>query len=518
MGNTKIKTALMSVSDKTGLIEFAKGLNKHGINIISTGGTAKVLKKEGLPVVSITDVTGFPEMLDGRVKTLHPAVHGGLLARRDKKEHISQLKEQNIDLIDLVVVNLYPFSETIKKKDVKREEAIENIDIGGPSMIRSAAKNSDAVAVVVNPDRYQSILEELDKTGGSLGNETRQELMKEAFKHTAEYDATIYEYFAEHEYYKDYPDSIKIPLKKIQNLRYGENPHQRAAYYRELNPPQHSLVFAEKLHGKDLSFNNILDMDSAWTLVNEFTVPACVVVKHTNPCGVALANDIDEAYVKAWAGDPVSRFGSVIALNRPVDLAIAEQAKKNFIEIIIAPAFHEEAVKALTQKKDIRLLVMGEERTPHIGEKDIKKVEGGVLIQDKDLARTERDEMKVVSKKHPTEPQWEDMLFAWRVAKQVKSNAIVYVKDLAAVGVGAGQMSRVDASEIAAKKAGEKAEGAIMASDAFFPFRDGVDAAAKAGITAIIEPGGSMRDDEVIEAANEHNMALVFTGIRHFRH
>ncbi len=518
MNNVKINTALISVSNKEGLVDFARGLNKHKVKIISTGGTADLLKKEGIPVVSISDVTGFPEMLDGRVKTLHPAVHGGLLARRDKKEHMEQLKKHDINLIDLVVVNLYPFSETITKKDVKKEEAIENIDIGGPSMIRSAAKNADAVAVVVNPERYPEILKELDQTDGTLSLGTREELMVEAFKHTAAYDSTIFNYFAKGEYYSDFPDTMNLAFKKIQELRYGENPHQRAAYYRELNPPPHSLVFAKKLHGKELSFNNIMDMDAAWRLVNDFTVPACVVVKHNNPCGVALAKDIDTAYKKAWDADSLSAFGGVVAVNRPVDIGIAELASKVFIEIVIAPAFHEEAVEVLTQKKDIRLLVMDEERMPHGSEKDYKKVEGGLLVQDVDLDRGERDEMRIVSKRHPTEPEWEDMLFAWRVSKQVKSNTIVYAKDLVTVGIGAGQMSRVVSSEIAAMKAGKLAKGAVMASDAFFPFRDGIDAAAKAGIKAVIQPGGSVKDDEVIKAANEHKMAMVFTGIRHFKH
>lgn len=518
MANVRINTALVSVSNKEGLVEFARGLAEFGVKIISTGGTAEALKKTGIPVTLVSDVTGFPEMLEGRVKTLHPAVHGALLARRDKMEHMEALATHGISPIDIVVVNLYPFSETVSRKDVTREEAVENIDIGGPSMIRSAAKNSDAVAVVVNPARYPAILQEMKQTGGALGDATRRELMEEAFKHTAGYDAAIHNYFAAQEFFSDFPDTMTMTFRKIQELRYGENPHQRAAYYQEINPPPHSLVFARQLHGKELSFNNILDMDSAWRVVNDFTVPACVVVKHNNPCGVALSGNIDDAYRKAWDADPLSAFGGVVAVNRPVDKGIAEEAKQHFIEIIIAPAFHEEALEVLTQKKDIRLLVMGEEREPLTGEKDFKRVDGGLLVQDMDLNKGERDEMKVVTDLHPAEPQWEDLLFAWRVAKAVKSNAIVFAKDLVTVGIGAGQMSRVVSAEIAAKKAGKKAKGAVMASDAFFPFRDGIDAAAKVGIKAVIEPGGSMKDDEVIAAANEHKMAMVFSGVRHFKH
>lgn len=516
MAKVKIKRTLISVSDKRGLVEFAKGLKKLGVEIISTGGTAQVLKKEKIPVIGISEVTGFPEMLDGRVKTLHPMIHGGLLARRDKKDHMEQLKRHKITPIDLVVVNLYPFAATVAKKGVTIEEAIENIDIGGPSMIRSAAKNADAVAVVVNPDRYKSILSEMERNKGALTDETRRELQKEAFRHTSAYDSTIYAYLAQD--YTDFPDALNLSFKKLQTLRYGENPHQRAAYYGEFNPPPHALVFAQKLHGKELSFNNILDMDAAWRLCAEFAIPAVVIIKHNNPCGVALAKTISEAFKKAWAADPVSAFGSVIAINRPVDELVAQEVKKYFVELIIAPAFLEESLEILTQKKDIRLMVMGEERMPHLGEKDLKKVEGGLLVQDMDLEREERDEMKVVTKKHPTEPQWEDLLFAWRVAKHVKSNAIVLAKDLVTLGVGAGQMNRVNSSKIAAEQAGKKAKGAAMASDAFFPFRDGIDAAAKVGVTAVIQPGGSLRDGEVIAAANEHKMAMVFTGKRHFKH
>lgn len=516
MAKVKIKRALISVSDKRGLVEFAKGLRKFGVEIISTGGTARTLKEANIPVIGIQEVTGFPEMLEGRVKTLHPKIHGALLARRDKREHMKQIKEHDIKPIDLVAVNLYPFAATVAKKGVTREEAIENIDIGGPSMIRSAAKNSSTVAVVVNPNRYKTILDEMKKNNGALTDETRQELMKEAFKHTAEYDATIYGYFSGD--YTDFPPTLNLSFKKIQNLRYGENPHQRAAYYREVDPPPHSLVFAKQLHGKELSFNNILDMDAAWRLANEFTIPAVVVIKHNNPCGAALAKSAPEAFRLAWDADPVSAFGSVIALNRPVDEAVAKGMMEYFIELVVAPAFHEESLELLTQKKDIRLMVMGEERMPHLGEKDYKRVEGGLLVQDMDIEREERDEMRVVTEKHPTEPQWEDLLFAWRVGKHIKSNAIVLAKNLVTVGVGAGQMSRVISSEIAAKKAGKNAKGSVMASDAFFPFRDGIDAAAKVGVTAVIQPGGSLRDEEVIAAANEHKMAMVFTGKRHFRH
>ncbi|MDO8885616.1 bifunctional phosphoribosylaminoimidazolecarboxamide formyltransferase/IMP cyclohydrolase [Candidatus Oleimmundimicrobium sp.] len=517
MEEIKVKRVLVSVSNKEGIVDFVKGLKSFGAEIISTGGTAKVLRNAGVEVMGISEVTKFPEMLDGRVKTLHPAIHAGLLAIRDKKEHMEQIEKEGISPIDMVVVNLYPFAETIAKKGVTMAEAVEQIDIGGPSMLRSAAKNFEGVAVVANPERYDEIISEMKKNNGCTSRKTRLELAKEVFRLTAEYDTIISQYLCDKE---DFPSLLNLKFEKIQDLRYGENPHQRAAYYRELNPPKHSLVFANKLHGKDLSFNNIIDLDAAWSLCCEFTVPAAVVVKHTNPCGVALADDIATAYEKAHAVDSVSAFGSVVALNRVVDVSVAEKIASTFVEAVIAPAFLEEALEILTKKKNIRLMHMGEEREKLTPAMDIKRVDGGILLQDMDTGHDDRKDMKVVTETKPTEKEWEDLLFAWRVAKHIKSNAILIAKDLKAVGVGAGQMSRVDSSELAIKKAGgvKACKDAVVASDAFFPFRDSIDALAKVGIKAIIQPGGSMRDEEVVAAANEHGIAMIFTGKRHFRH
>lgn len=517
----KIKRALMSVSNKRGLVDFAKGLTKFKIEIISTGGTAKALKDAGIAVTEVSKVTGFPEMLDGRVKTLHPKVHGGILALRGKKEHLEQLKEAEIDPIDMVVVNLYPFKETIAKSDATLEEAIENIDIGGPAMIRSAAKNHASVAVIVDPARYDEVLAEMKKNKGSLSEKTLFELAKDAFEHTAEYDEAIYHYLAGVEGGEaEFPSLLNLAFEKVQDLRYGENPHQKAAYYREIGAPPHSLVHAQQLHGKDLSYNNILDMDGAWNAVSEFQIPACVIVKHTNPCGAAVAKDVATAYDKAYSCDPVSAFGGIIAVNRVVDENLAKKIATVFYEIIIAPAYLEEALEILMAKKDLRIMYIGEERDSGNHLKDLRRVGGGLLVQDFDVSHEDRDEMKVVSRKHPTEAEWEDLLFGWKVAKHVKSNAIVFTKGLQTIGIGAGQMSRIDSVKIAASKAGGKAKckAACMASDAFFPFRDVVDEAAKVGISAIIQPGGSIRDKEVIAAADEHKMKLVFTGKRHFKH
>lgn len=512
----KVKRALISVSDKTGLIEFAKGLSELGIEIISTGGTAKSLEGAGIKVKGISEVTKFPEMLDGRVKTLHPVVHGGILANRSIKEHMDTLKAHSIAPIDLVVVNLYPFAQTVAKPGVTLEEAIENIDIGGPAMIRSAAKNFEGVAVVVNPQRYGPVLQELKKSKSALSRETRFALAREAFQHTSEYDSNIYQYLSKDEL--EFPKRLNLSYVKMQDLRYGENPHQRAAYYRDRQAPANSLVFAQQLHGKELSFNNILDLDAAWAIVGEFSVPAAVIIKHNNPCGVAVADNLLTAYERAYAADPLSAFGGVISFNGVVDEKLAKKISETFIEAVIAPAFHEEAVEALTRKKDIRLLYMGEKRASLSKAKDFRRVEGGLLLQDLDRSQETRSEMKVVSERHPTEKEWEDLLFAWKVAKHVKSNAIVLAKDLQTIGVGAGQMSRVVSAEIAAKKAGEKAKGSVLASDAFFPFRDGIDAAAAVGAVAVIQPGGSVKDEEVIAAVNKHGMAMVFTGVRHFKH
>jgi len=515
MEKVKIKRALVSVSDKRGIVDFAKGLQEFGVEIISTGGTAKALKEAGVNVIKVSEVTGFPEVLDGRVKTLHPKIHGALLAIRDSESHMNQLKEHEINPIDMVVVNLYPFAQTIAKEGVTLEEAVEQIDIGGPSMIRSGSKNFEGVTVIVEPERYDEVLAQMKKNDGATTREMRLELTRDAFKHTAAYDETIYEYL---EGEKEFPSQLELVFEKIMDLRYGENPHQRAAYYRDENAPQHSLVYAQQLHGKELSYNNILDLDSAWSVAREFSSPAAIVIKHTNPCGSALADDIAVAYEKAYACDPVSAFGSIVALNRPVDEAVAKKIAETFVEAVIAPAFLEEALQILTKKKDIRLMAMGEEKGKYFG-KDIRRVDGGVLIQDKDLSTEERSDMKVVTKKAPSDKEWADLLFGWRIAKHVKSNAIVLAKDLQGIGIGAGQMSRVDSSELAVKKAGAKnCQGAVLASDAFFPFPDALEAAAKVGIKAFIEPGGSIRDDEVIATANKYDVALVFTGKRHFKH
>jgi phosphoribosylaminoimidazolecarboxamide formyltransferase/IMP cyclohydrolase len=428
------------------------------------------------------------------------------------------IAEHGIIPIDMVVVNLYPFEATVAKPGVKREEAIENIDIGGPSMLRSAAKNADAVAVIVNPDRYAGVIEELKANDGALSLATRMELQKEVFSTTAAYDAAISNYLGGAGEITDFPDVLNMRFKKIQDCRYGENPHQRAAYYGELSPDPHALVNAKQLHGKELSFNNILDMNAAWRTVLEFNVPATVVVKHNNPCGVALDADINAAYQRAWDADSLSAYGGVIALNRPVTKKIAEHMKTVFIEAVVAPGFDAEALEILKTKKDVRLLVMEAKRNAHIGDKDFKKVDGGIVVQDLDLSSEDRDEMKVATKRHPTEAEWEDLLFAWRVGKHVKSNTIILAKDMTTVGVGAGQMSRVISATIAGIKAGDRGKQSVLSSDAYFPFRDGVDEAAKVGAVAIIQPGGSIRDGEVIAAADEYDMAMVFTGYRHFRH
>lgn len=511
----KVKRALISVSDKTGLINFARQLTELGVEIISTGGTAKAIAAENIPVTPISDVTGFPEILQGRVKTLHPKVHGGILADRAKEEHMSQLEKHGIDPIDLVVVNLYPFEETIKKEDITEAQAIEQIDIGGPTMIRAAAKNSASVAVVVDPDDYSAIIREM-KESGEISLQTRKKLAQKAFAHTGQYDVAIAQYFSDEDV--DFPSTFKLKFEKIQNLRYGENPHQRAAYYKEIDAPRHSLVYAKQLHGKELSFNNILDLNSAWTIAHEFTVPAAVIIKHNNSCGVALNENIAHAYEYARDCDPVSAFGGVIGVNKIVTVELANLIAATFIEAIIAPSYQNEAVEILSKKAGIRLMEMGEERAPHRGEKDIKRVEGGVLVQDMNSMHEERENMKCVTKRIPSDKEWGDLLFAWRVAKHVKSNAIVFAKDLRTVGVGAGQMSRVDSSRIASWKAGDKAKGSVMASDAFFPFRDALDTAGESGITAVIQPGGATKDEEVIAAADEHGIAMVFTGFRHFKH
>ena len=510
----KINRALISVSNKKGIVDFAKGLRKHGVTIISTGGTAKTLADAGIDVVKVSDVTGFPEILDGRVKTLHPKIHGGLLARRDIPEHLEQLGEHDIEAIDIVVVNLYPFQETINKPDVTFEEAVENIDIGGPTMIRSAAKNMDSVSVVVSPDSYAGVLHEMDENEGGLTGETRRDLARRAFQHTADYDEAIYEYLeGDHEF----PPLLKLVFEKAGDLRYGENPHQKAAYYRDELAPPGAIVRAQQLSGKELSFNNILDLDAAWSIAHEFDEVCSVVIKHSNPCGVCIADEPSEAFRRAFDADSLSGFGGIVAINRPVEEDTAKLLVEPFIEAVIAPEFSDEALAILTGKKSLRLMAAPE--APYKPEaRDIKRIQGGILIQEADTLTESLDDMDVVTTVMPSEDDWRDLIFAWRVAKNVKSNAIVLAKDMTTVGIGAGQMSRVDSTQLAVKKAGEGVEGTVLASDAFFPFPDAVLTAAAAGIRAIIQPGGSIRDGEIINAANKHNVAMVFTGSRHFKH
>ncbi len=524
---SKIKCALISVSDKTGVVEFARGLSELGIEIISTGGTARELEKANIKVKQISDYTGYPELLGGRVKTLHPKVHAALLALRDKPEQLNQIKKHDIKLIDLVVVNLYPFSRVVGKSNVVPEEIIENIDIGGVTLLRSAAKNYKDVAVTVNPQDYLLLLEELRKNNNEISGETKLRLAKEAFKHTAKYDYTIYSYFykltAENTKINDFPDLEKIRLEKIQDLRYGENPHQRAAFYKELKvtngEEKTGVVNMEQLHGKELSFNNIIDLESAWDITGEFNSPAAIIIKHTNPCGVATGTKLIDAYQNARKCDPVSAFGSIVGFNREVDKDVADEISKTFVECVIAPSFSEEALQVLRKKKNIRLIKMPEISGSN-REFDYKKISGGLLIQEKNTDLFKGD-LTVVTKRKPAEDEMKALQFAWKVCKHVKSNAIVYTTGDRTIGIGAGQMSRVDSAQLAimkANNAGLSTKGCVLASDAFFPFRDGIDAAARAGITAIIQPGGSVRDDEVINACNEYNIAMVFTGMRHFKH
>jgi len=517
--NPKIKRALVSVSNKEGIVDFCTSLSKdHGVEIISTGGTLKTLQEAGINAIDISDHTGFPEMMDGRVKTLHPKVHGGILARRDLDQEvmaINQIKE-----IDLVVVNLYPFIETVSKKDTTLEIAIENIDIGGPSMVRSAAKNNLFVGVVVEPNDYKKVLEEISKNEGAISLETRRNLAAKAFSHTANYDSAISNYLNQQQNTKPKYLFGKYELK--QELRYGENPHQSAAFYVNTSETNNdNISSAKQLQGKELSYNNIADTDAAYECVKTFSEPACVIVKHANPCGIALGNSIQEAYEKAFASDETSAFGGIIAFNQSLDERTASKIIENqFVEVIIAPGIMEEAQEALSTKENIRILdagtLGGQNNNPKL-----LSVSGGLLIQDNDIATLSNEDIKIVSKREPSEDEIQNCLFAWKVCKFVKSNAIVYTKDNQTIGIGAGQMSRIDSAQIAASKAlerGFKTEGCSMASDAFFPFRDGIDAAAKIGITSVIQPGGSMRDQEVIDAANEAGMAMLFTGIRHFRH
>ncbi len=522
----KIKRALLSVSDKTGLVPFAKALADRGVVMISTGGTAKALTAAGINVIPIDQITGFPEMMDGRVKTLHPAVHGGLLADRRKPAHMEALAGMGYEPIDLVCVNLYPFESTVSKPDVSIDDAVENIDIGGPSMVRSAAKNHHAVAVVTDPNDYEAIMAELDAKDGALGLQTRQKLCVKAYAHTSFYDAQIAAFLrSKYTPEQQFPGEYTVPMRKAQELRYGENPHQKAAFYKYPGFKESSIANAETLEGKALSYNNYLDADAALEAVKEWAgeEPTCVIVKHTNPCGIAQRASAVDAVKAVREADPISAFGGILALNVPVDGDIANEitAPNTFLEVVIAPAFTEEAIKVLTTKKkwgaNLRLMVTGELAKAKEG-MVVRGLTGGALVQERDTAQTAADELKVVTKRQPTAEEIQSMLFAWRCVKHVKSNAIAFAKDRVLIGAGAGQMNRVQSVRLAAEHSGERAQGAVLASDAFFPFADNIEAAAAAGITAVIQPGGSKKDAEVIEAADKLGMAMVFTGIRHFRH
>lgn len=509
--------ALLSVSDKTGIVEFARELENLGVTIISTGGTHKKLEESGIAVTGISDVTGFPECLDGRVKTLHPAVHGGILAMRDKPEHMKQLADLGIETIDIVAINLYPFKETILKPGVTLEDAIENIDIGGPTMLRSAAKNHKDVVVICDPADYETVIDELKKNK-TVSYDTKYRLALKVFQHTAAYDAMISDYLRK-QIGAELPDNLTMTFEKVQELRYGENPHQKASYYKEIQPADGSLVKAQQLHGKELSFNNINDTNGALAALREFSEPTVVAVKHANPCGVGTGSDIYTAYKRAYDCDPTSIFGGIVAANRPIDKATAEEINKIFIEIVIAPDFTDEAMEILTQKKNIRLLKLPDiENKEAAGEIDIKKVSGGLLVQGVDDILFDENALNVVTDRAPTEKEMEDLRLAMKVAKHIKSNGIVIAKDQATVGIGPGQVNRIWAVENAIRQANTSLEGSVLASDAFFPFDDCVTAAAKAGVTAIIQPGGSIRDQESIDKANELGIAMVFCGIRHFKH
>ncbi|NDH39986.1 MAG: bifunctional phosphoribosylaminoimidazolecarboxamide formyltransferase/IMP cyclohydrolase PurH [Gammaproteobacteria bacterium] len=520
-GLAPIGRALISVSDKTGITEFAQALSARGVELLSTGGTCKLLREAGLTVVEVSDHTGFPEMMDGRVKTLHPKIHGGILGRRGTDDDV--MAKHEIPPIDLVVVNLYPFEATVARPDCSLEDAVENIDIGGPTMVRAAAKNHKDVTIVVSAADYPRLIEELDQHDGHTTLQTRFDLAIRAYEHTAAYDGMIANHFGclTEGGSESYPRTFNLQLHKVQEMRYGENPHQRAAFYREATQREVGISAAEQLQGKALSYNNVADTDAALECVKTFEDPACVIVKHANPCGVAVAEDLLTAYDLAFHTDTESAFGGIIAFNRELDGATAAAiVERQFVEVIIAPEVSQEAVAAVAAKENVRLLRTGQWGPPTTA-RDFKRVNGGLLIQDRDDGMVARDELTVVSERQPTEEEWGDLLFAWRVAKFVKSNAIVYAAKQRTIGVGAGQMSRVNSARIAAIKAehaGLEVRGAVMASDAFFPFRDGIDNAAERGIAAVIQPGGSMRDEEVINAANEAGMAMVFTGMRHFRH
>ncbi len=518
----KIKRALISVSDKTGLVDFAKKLASYGVELISTGGTSKALKDAGLSVFDISEITGFPEMLDGRVKTLHPVVHGGLLSLRDNPEHMETIAKHNIKPIDLVCVNLYPFEATIARPGVELHDVIENIDIGGPSMIRSASKNYRSVTVVVSPSRYESIIKEMVEHTGATTFKLRQELAIEAFGHTARYDATIHEYLHNRLSESKWPGVFTLSGIKLQEMRYGENPHQPAAFYKDKNNNLPTIANGIQLQGKELSYNNIMDADAALALVKEFEKPAATIIKHTNACGTAIGSDLIDAFTKAFDADPLSAFGGIVAVNHPVDEKTAKVIleKLSFFEIILAPSYDEGALKSFESRKNLRVMSvagLGTDRSRVPGY-HLRRVEGGFLVQEFDTILEDKSMHKLVTKKQPDPKLLDDMDFGWRLVKHVKSNAIVLVKNGVSIGVGAGQMNRVGSLEIAIKQAGDKAKGCVMASDALLPFRDSVDACHKAGIAAIIQTGGSVRDQEVIDAANEHGIPMIFTSYRHFKH
>ncbi len=509
------KRALISVSDKTGITEFASALVELGFEIISTGGTKKALHESGVPVIGVSDVTGFPEILDGRVKTLNPLIHGGLLGKFDDPSHVEQMKAHNIDPIQIVCVNLYPFQQTIEKPDVTVEDAIENIDIGGPTMLRSAAKNHEYVAVVVDPTDYEQVISDL-KEVNEVKFETKRKLAAKVFRHTAAYDAIIANYMTELVGLET-PEKLTVTYELKQSLRYGENPHQKASFYSKPLGSKFSIAYATQLHGKELSYNNINDADAALQIVKEFKDPAAVAVKHMNPCGVGTGSDIFEAYGKAFEADPVSIFGGIVALNREVDQKTAEKLHEIFLEIVIAPSYSPEALEILTSKKNIRLLTIPFDQQGKT-ESKITSIEGGLLVQDRDAYSLENATITVPTDRKPTDEEWEALKLGWKVVKHVKSNAIVVTDSKMTLGIGAGQVNRVGSAKIALEQAGDKAKGAALASDAFFPFDDTVEAAAKAGITAIIQPGGSIKDADSIKKANEYGIAMVFTAVRHFKH
>jgi phosphoribosylaminoimidazolecarboxamide formyltransferase/IMP cyclohydrolase len=516
-GEVQVTRALLSVSDKRGIVDFARGLAELGIEIVSTGGTARELEDAGVPVRSIEDFTGFPEIMDGRVKTLHPKLYAGLLAVRENADHLRAAEEQDVEFVDLVCVNLYPFERTAGRRGAEDADVIEQIDIGGPTMIRAAAKNHAYAAVVTSPASYDAVLEELRTSERRLSPQTRENLAGDAFAYTARYDTAIARWFAEKQ--EDFPPLFVRAFEKLTDLPYGENPHQRAAFYSQVGARMHVLSMVSQLGGKELSFNNLLDLNSARLVVSEFKVPACAIIKHNNPCGVALGESALEAYKRAFAGDPMSAFGGVICLNTRVDKATAEAIVEQFVEVLFAPGYDEDALEVLATKPNMRVLEDNERRTINRIEPDVKPVMGGLLVQDRDLDLEERAEMTVVTERKPTRHEWEELGFAWKVCKHVRSNAIVLSKDLATAGIGAGQMSRVDSVRLAVEKSRvDSLEGAALASDAFFPFADGPKLAIDAGVRAIIQPGGSVRDHEVVEAADAAGVTMVFTSRRHFRH